>query len=81
MTLHLTLDNDAIKIRIKSDTRNAKQKLTCDITPLLKLLYNNNLHIHKAMSTISTIHNTNYQNTNYIQIITNQEKLPTYQHE
>ena len=29
------------------------------------------------MSTISTIHNTNYQNTNYIQIITNQEKLPT----
>ena len=25
------------------------------------------------MSTISTIQNTNYQNTNYIQIITNQE--------
>ena len=33
------------------------------------------------MSTISTIQNTNYQDTNYIQIITNQEKLPTYQHE
>ena len=49
------------------------------------------------MSTISTIHKIqitkiqtiykllqikkNYQDTNYIQIITNQEKLPTYQHE
>ena len=33
------------------------------------------------MSTTSTIHNTNYQDTTYIQIITNQEKLPTYQHE
>ena len=83
MTLHLTLYNDA-KLKYGPD-RNTEsqryQKLTCDITPLLKLLYNNNLHIHKAMSTISTIHNTNYQNTNYIQIITNQEKLPTYQHE
>ena len=83
MTLHLTLYNDA-KLKYGSD-RNAEsqryQKLTCDITPLLKLLYNNYLHIHKAMSTISTIHNTNYQDTNYIQIITNQEKLPTYQHE
>ena len=83
MTLHLTLYNDT-KLKYGPD-RNTEsqryQKLTCDITPLLKLLYNNNLHIHKAMSTISTIHNTNYQNTYYIQIITNQEKLPTYQHE
>ena len=73
MTLHLTLYNDA-KPKYGPD-RNTEsqryQKLTCDITPLLKLLYNNNLHIHKAMSTISTIHNTNYQNTNYIQIIIN----------
>ena len=33
------------------------------------------------MSTMSIIQSTNYQNTNYIQIITNQKKLPTYQHE
>ena len=33
------------------------------------------------MSTMSIILSTNYQNTNYKQIITNQEKLPTYQHE
>ena len=82
MTLHLTLDNDATKIRIRPNYGINNVTLNCDITPPpLKLLYNNNLHIHKAMSTISTIHNTNYQNTNYIQIITNQEKLPTYQHE
>ena len=60
MTLHLTLYNDA-KLKYGPD-RNTEsqryQKLTCDITPLLKLLYNNNLHIHKAMSTISTIQNT-----------------------
>ena len=55
--------------------------LNCDITPLLKLLYNNNSHKHKAMSTISTIQNTNYQNTSYIQTTTLQKKLPTYQHE
>ena len=30
---------------------------------------------------MSTIQNTNYQNTNYTQITTLQKKLPTYQHE
>ena len=48
--------------------------LNCDITSLLKLLYNNNLHTHKAMSTISTKYKlyTNYYKS---------KKLPTYQHE
>ena len=56
MTLHLTLDNDATKIRIRPNYGINNVTLNCDITLLLKLLYNNNLHIHKAMSTISTIH-------------------------
>ena len=56
MTLHLTLDNDATKIRIRPKYGITTFTLNCDITPLLKLLYNNNLHTHKAMSTISTIH-------------------------
>ena len=78
MTPYLTLDNDA-KLKHGSDYYTDIDYVT--LPPLLKLLYNNNLHTHKAMSTISTIQNTNYQDTNYIQIITNQEKLPTYQHE
>ena len=56
MTPYLTSDNDA-KLKHGSDyIQNHNVTLNCDITPLLKLLYNNNLHIHKAMSTISTIH-------------------------
>ena len=67
MTPHSTLDNNAIpkhgsdQTRNQNDTRNTTQTLICDITPLLKLLYNNNLHTHKTMSTISTNQNTNYQ--------------------
>ena len=33
------------------------------------------------MSTVSTIQNTNYQNTKYIQIAMLKKKLPTYQQE
>ena len=57
------------------------QKLTCDITPLLKLLYNNNLHTHKAMSTISTIHKIQITKIQTIYKLLQIKKLPTYQHE
>ena len=65
--------------QIAEPERHTTQTPIRDITLLLKLLYNNNLHTHKAMSTISTIQNT--KNTNYIQITILRKKLPTYQHE
>ena len=77
MTLHLTLDNDATKIWIRPNYGINNVTLNCDITPLLKLLYNNNLHTHKAMSTMSTKYKLpKYElYTNYYKI----KKLPTYQ--
>ena len=58
---------------------NHNVTLICDITPLLKLLYNNNLYTHKAMSTISTKYKLPKYKlyTNYYK----SKKLPTYQHE
>ena len=62
-----------------TEIRNHNVTLNCDITPLLKLLYNNNLHTHKAMSTMSTKYKLPKYKlyTNYYKI----KKLPTYQHE
>ena len=57
-----------LKLRQKYGTVNNPDNVT--IPPFLKLLYNNNYNIKTGYWLIYNIQNTNYQNTNYIQIIT-----------
>ena len=68
-----------LDIRKQSSIRNAKQTLTRDITPLLKLLYNNNLHIRQCLQYLPyKIQITKIQTIYKLLQI---KKLPTYQHE